>query len=153
RWQSARMFRQEAAVEGQELRDVDDRVSREACRAGGDQEIPRRFGERDIAGKGSHNYGLNPAVIERVCLYNEHWPPISSLGAARLGKIRPPDLPALNFIHLPNVLFQGLQLGTLQSGIQFRRVLRIDFVQALRDSIALLALQERRNRLGIQLTS
>src|SRR5262249_35174369 len=147
------MLRQETAVESQELRDIDHRVSREACRSGWHQDVSGRIGKCEVAGKGSHNYRLNPAGIERVCLYHEHWPPVSRLGAASLRKIRPPDLPALNLCHLPNVLLQRLRLGALQSGIQFCWVPRINFVQALRDSLVLFVLQELRNRPGIQLTS
>jgi len=97
---------QEAAVKGQELGDIHDRVAGEAHRTGRQQDIPWGVGEFNVAGDHSYDCRLNPAAIERVRLNHEDRPPESRLGAARLGKIRPPDLPSLNLAHLYQASFE-----------------------------------------------
>ncbi len=64
-----------------------------------------------VRGDNGHNCGLNPAEVERVGLYNKHWPPISRFGAAGLRKIRPPDLAAANFAHSTKRLLQAISVG------------------------------------------
>jgi hypothetical protein len=101
--QRPRMFRQETSVEGQELGDIHHRVAGEASRARRQQDIPWSVGEFHVAGDRGYDRGLNPAEIEGICLDHKYWSPVSRLGAARLGKICPPSLPALNFAHFYQV--------------------------------------------------
>src|SRR5690349_13490091 len=93
------MFSKEATIQSEELGDVYHRVSGQARRTRGQQDVPGGPRQVDVAGNHSYYGGLNPAPIKRVCLNNEHRPPISRLGMARFGTIGPPDLPALNFEH------------------------------------------------------
>ena len=94
------MLGQEAAVEGQELGDIDDRVAGKARRSRRQQDIARGVGQLEVAGNHGYDNGLNAAAVEGVCLDHKDRPPASRLGAARFGKIGPPDLSPLNLVHI-----------------------------------------------------
>src|ERR1035441_6525379 len=49
------------------------------------------IGKFQVAGDDGHDCGLNAAAVEGVCLDHKYGPPISRLGATRLGEIGPPD--------------------------------------------------------------
>ena len=99
RRQRARVLGQETMVEGQELRDIHNRIAREARRERRQQDITGQIGKFQVAGDHGHDCSLNAAAVERVCLDHKHRPPISRLGTARFGEIGPPDLSPLNPVH------------------------------------------------------
>src|ERR1019366_3074227 len=69
-------------------------------------------------------------------------------------EIGPPDLSSLNpRLLLPGVHFEGFQLGAMQCGTQLRGPAGIHFIQAFGDRVALLPVQELRNRRSVQLVS
>ena len=92
RRQRAGLLGQVTPVEGQELRDIHDRVAGEARRARRQQDITGYIGKFQVAGDHRHDCSLNAAAVERVCLDDKHWPPIS-LPIARLGAAARGDRP------------------------------------------------------------
>ena len=119
------MFRKEAAVEGQELGDIHDRLAGEARRARRQEDIPGSVGK-----------------------------PVSRLGSTRLGTGPPTRSPlAESCSPLPGFLFERLLLGAVECGIDLCGAARIHVVQAFGDCISTLLFQKVRNRFGVQLAS
>src|ERR1035437_3489179 len=100
RWQRTSVLGQKTAVEGRELGDIHDRIAGKAGRARRHEDITWDIGKFQVAGNDCHDCGLNAAAVEGVCLDQKYGPPISRLGATRLGEIGPPDLSSLNLVHL-----------------------------------------------------
>ena len=100
RWQRTSVLGQKTAVEGQELGDIHDRIAGKAGRARRHEDITWDIGKFQVAGDDGHDCGLNAAAVEGVCLDHKYGPPISRLGATRLGEIGPPDFSSLNLVHL-----------------------------------------------------
>jgi hypothetical protein len=105
RRQSTSLLGQETAIERQELRDIYHRVSGESHCPCGQQDVSWGVGQFKIAGDHGNNCGLNPAEIEGVRLDHKHRAPVSGLGAARFGQIRPPNLSAMNPAHVYQASF------------------------------------------------
>jgi hypothetical protein len=68
------------------------------------------------------------------------------LGEVDDGKVGPPDLSSpissIAARSLPGVFVERSQLGAVERSVQFRVCARIDFVQAFRDGIRLLPVEE-----------
>ena len=92
RWQLAHMFREECAIEGQKLGNIDNRIAGQSCGSRRQQEIAGRFGEPEIAGDDRNDYGLNAAAVEGVSLNHQNRPAETRLRAARIRQVGPPNL-------------------------------------------------------------
>jgi hypothetical protein len=126
------------------LGDIHDRVSGKARGAGRQKNIAWGGGYLQVARDHRDYDSLDAAAVEGVCLDHQHRLAKSGLGAARLGKIRPPNLAALKLAHrrLPRVLVEGSKLRAVQCRIDLRRLTRVHFIQAFRDGIDLTPVQE-----------
>jgi hypothetical protein len=89
---------QETAIESQELGDVDDRVARQARQLCRQQHVAWGIGKLCVSGNHCHDYRLNTAAVEGICLDNKHWPSVTRLGATRFGKVGPPDPSSSNLL-------------------------------------------------------
>ena len=72
RWQRTSVLGQKTAVEGHELGDIHNRIAGKAGRAGRHKNIAWDIGKFQVAGDHGHDYGLNAAAVEGVCLDHKH---------------------------------------------------------------------------------
>ena len=88
----ADVFSGRQAVEGQELGNIDNRVTWQSGRSGRQQDIARRFGEQKVARDYSHDHGLNAAPVKGAGLDDQHGPAEAGFGATGLRQVSPPNL-------------------------------------------------------------
>jgi len=79
-------------VESDDLRDVGDRVLRQAGEPGVEQDVAGCFGPAQVAGQGDTDDGRDVAAVEDVPLDDHDRAPKAGLGAGRLLEVGPPDL-------------------------------------------------------------
>ena len=88
----ADVFSKKQAVEGQELRNIDNRVTWQTRRSGRQEDIARRFGERKVARDHSHDHGLNAAPVKGAGLNDQHGLAEAGFGATGFREVSPSNL-------------------------------------------------------------
>ena len=94
RGQGAGSLGQKPLVNRIELRNIHNRISREARMSLPAENISGRFCEADVGCKDGDNDSLNEACVEIVGLQNQHRSPISRTGSLRALQRSPPDFTA-----------------------------------------------------------
>ena len=85
-------FREQFSIQCDDLRDIGHRVTRQPRVLSGEQDVTRCLRQPQVAGQGHHDDRANPAAIEGVPLYDEHWTAEPRPGADGRGQFGPPDL-------------------------------------------------------------
>jgi hypothetical protein len=93
----ASRFGEEVPVEGNHLRDVDDRVLRQARGFSRKEDIAGGLQEAQVGGENDSDDGSEPASVEGVVLHYQKWAPKARFGPAGLVEIGPPHLSALDY--------------------------------------------------------
>ena len=73
-----RPFVQDAAVDRHDLRQVGDRVARQACPSGGELDVAESRGPAQVARQRNDDDGGEAALVERVTCFSNEVPPGSS---------------------------------------------------------------------------
>ena len=99
----ANRLSEEVAIDGNDLRNVGDRVLREARRFGGNKHVAGGLDEPEVRGEHDSDDGLKPAPIERVILYDQERPPEARFGPGGLTELRPPHLATFDYQALRSI--------------------------------------------------
>jgi hypothetical protein len=93
----ARRFAEEVAINGHDLRHVDDRVPGKARGFRRNQDIAGRINQPEIRGQDNSDDCADAASIERIVLNNQKWPTEAGLGATGFVQVGPPDLTSFDY--------------------------------------------------------
>lgn len=81
--------------------DVGDGVLRQPARHGGQEHVPRRRGERRVAGDHDAEGGREPAAVVRVGLNDHQWSTLSRAAASWFPEIGPADITPADYHSSP----------------------------------------------------
>ena len=90
-------FAQEIAVDGEYLRHVGDRVSRQSAGFGWNQDIARGLNETHVRRQHNDDRGAQAAAVEGVALNDQNRTTIARSRTARRFELGPPDLSTLDY--------------------------------------------------------
>ena len=91
-----RWLSEEVPVKGDHLRDIGDRVLRQARQLGGNEDVPRSVQQAKVGGEDDGHHRPDSAAVEGVVLHDEERASETGFGPARLIEVGPPDLAALD---------------------------------------------------------
>ena len=83
---------EEVAIQGHDLRDVGDRIARQACRPGAQGDVAGGLGPAEVGGEGDADGGSDAAAVEGVTLHDDDGAPEPESGAGGRREVGPPDV-------------------------------------------------------------
>ena len=88
---------QEIAIDGDNLGDVRNRVFRQACGPGRQQDVARGVEETGVGAQDHGHHRVQATPGEGIALHNQDGPVVPGLRTIGLAEIGPPDLPAFDY--------------------------------------------------------